>query len=508
MPGTLVAEATTDNVFVQLETQTCYGKLYATVKLPRQLLAHGALQQLADGEVALLAVLNAGFPADVTNVGRGTRVRALLGLQGALAAARHVINNTKGCKLAEKDVVRLISESGCLETARTQGPNQRPTIVAGTMSFTVSDPTTIDAAAKDAADAASLTAAGIFNSQILDTTVQRAAMMGSNSRLEKSDKLVTCHAGAAGGRARRVQIGGVKLQQLQREAIAAHRARFCRVELGLPQAYGMHEDVTTGQFYAKPSRSDSLPIQSSEVASCMADGDESHRSWQAEAAQLAEHLDSLDVVKRSEAEKELTVGQVRILIHKLLCLTKINYGMTTAALVDKVARALLVCKTEEEFDKHLITAQRVVRLERQRIIGECQQEPSWLHKVCSRLEQVSFCAVQGRMATHIVASVDGVAVLDGLEDVGADEEAAAFLRKGDRITHLRKTDDSEHVDVSLSHMPFQAVRLLLRGKVGDLVCLCICRDEVYMHVSLRLVAISLSLRSNWKGSWSFQPLPC
>ena len=323
MPGTLVVEATTDNVFVQIETQTGYGKLSATVKLPRQLLNLNSLQQLADGEVALLAVLNAGFPAHVTNVARGTRVRALLGLQGTLAAARHVIANSSGCRLAENVISKLISDGGCMEKARTVVSDQRPTIVAGTMSFTVSDPTA-DEAAKEAASASLRSAAATINLQILNTTVQRAAVMGSNSRLEKSDKLLTCEAGAPGVRARRVQIGGAKLEQVNREAIAAHRAKFCRVHLGLPQIYGMHTDAGTGQFYAKPSRSDSSPSQSIEVDACMADtSDALGPAWHAEAAKLVAQLDGLGHEARCEAEKELTVDQLRLLIHKLLRLKKI-----------------------------------------------------------------------------------------------------------------------------------------------------------------------------------------
>ena len=77
---------------------------------------------------AWAAVLNAGFPAQVTGVERGVRVWLLIVLIGPLAAARHVLSHSKDCKILETEVIKLISEKGCLETARSNFPDQRPTI--------------------------------------------------------------------------------------------------------------------------------------------------------------------------------------------------------------------------------------------------------------------------------------------------------------------------------------------------------------------------------------------
>ena len=203
-----------------------HGELVATAVVPRALLASDFAAQLSNDEVSLIVVLNAGLP-NALRAGkpRGYRVFEFVGFLTPKAAAQHILRLSKDCKVDEEVIRKKFGELSAL-------PVQQHGRVLN-MRCAPPDEASGAHAVKQACavQAAVAEAAHTVNAQLLDSAVQRAAVMGSNRKLQRTDQLLTHRRKTGQARGQRVEIGGVDLKSLNPDLLAAHRSEFCRVSL-------------------------------------------------------------------------------------------------------------------------------------------------------------------------------------------------------------------------------------------------------------------------------------
>ena len=270
-------------VFTDVAITCPHGELVATVATPRTFLASPFASELSNDEVSLLTVLNAGMPSTL-KLGRapGWRVLHLVGLDTRKAAAAKICELSKDCKL-DADAMRR--KFVLLDQLIAESTSDLRCRLLSLRLFPRDEDAGKQAEREQAAGgAASQAAAHTVNAQLQGTAVERAAVMGSNHKLQKTDSLLTRRRKGGKARGQRVLIGGVALQSLNKDLLAAHRSDFCRVFLRLPPVYGLHRPSDEGsQMFARVSRSEKakLPMSPTEVPARMDDEDEqdSEERW-------------------------------------------------------------------------------------------------------------------------------------------------------------------------------------------------------------------------------------
>ena len=141
------------------------------------------------------------------------------------AAAQHILRLSKDCKVDEEVIRKKFGELSALSVQQHgRVLNMRcapPDEASG--AHAVEQACAVQAAVAEAAHT--------VNARLLDSAVQRAAVMGSNRKLQRTDQLLTHRRKTGQARGQRVEIGGVALKSLNPDLLAAHRSEFCRVSL-------------------------------------------------------------------------------------------------------------------------------------------------------------------------------------------------------------------------------------------------------------------------------------
>ena len=269
--------------YYEISLETPHGQLFATVAMPRVFLANFS-SQLSNDEVSLLAFLNAGVPPNLkAGKPKGYRVMHLAGFLTREVAVQTILELSKDCTCQAEFLRKKLSELD-QEPASTRGRDQRCRLLH--LRLLPLDEEAIKQAEKEqsAGRAGAEAAARTVNEQLQGTAVERAAVMGSNSKLQKTDTLLTHHRKQGTARGKRVVIGGVALKSLSKDLLAAHRSDFCRVSLRLPLVYGLHRPCgDDGQMFARVSRAEKVktPVAMIQVPAGMHDDDEQkiEESW-------------------------------------------------------------------------------------------------------------------------------------------------------------------------------------------------------------------------------------
>ena len=235
------------------------GTFVATAATPRALLASRVASCLSTDEMAILTALNAGIPRDLLQgQPRGYRMYQLVGISTPAAAAEKIISLSPDCTLSVDALRKKFSELDDFTASVTS--DQRGKLVPGSLRLILPEDKTRQqvARAEEAGREAVRAAACTINSQLTVTAVERAALSGSNRKLQKGDSLLTHRRTKGAGRRHKVAVGGVCLQSLSRDCLALHRSNHCRLALRLPTVFGLHMSVgdSGGQMFARVSRSE------------------------------------------------------------------------------------------------------------------------------------------------------------------------------------------------------------------------------------------------------------
>ena len=239
--------------------ETELGEFVATAATPRALLASPVASSLSTDEIALLTALNAGVPQDlVAGQPSGYRMHRLVGIATRREAAAKIISLSPDCTLSVETMHHKFSEFDTFNANATS--SQRGKLVPGSLRLVLPLEKMRQqiARAEGAGREAVQGAAHLFNSQLANTAVQRAAVSGSNRKLQTGDALLTRRRTNTAGRRQRIAVGGVALQSLNRNCLAAHRSMHCRLALRLPTVFGLHRPsgAQGGQMFARVSRSE------------------------------------------------------------------------------------------------------------------------------------------------------------------------------------------------------------------------------------------------------------
>ena len=111
VPGTVLAGADGTCVYTVVTVKTEHGELTATVCTPRALLSSAVANDLSDGEMALLVVLNAGVPGHLRGgLSQGFQVRGLVGIRSERAAAVHLRSQSPHCRVEQETLRKRFDE--------------------------------------------------------------------------------------------------------------------------------------------------------------------------------------------------------------------------------------------------------------------------------------------------------------------------------------------------------------------------------------------------------------
>ena len=98
-------------VYTVVTVKTEHGELTATVCTPRALLSSAVANDLSDGEMALLVVLNAGVPGHLRGgLSQGFQVRGLVGIRSERAAAVHLRSQSPHCRVEQETLRKRFDE--------------------------------------------------------------------------------------------------------------------------------------------------------------------------------------------------------------------------------------------------------------------------------------------------------------------------------------------------------------------------------------------------------------
>ena len=258
VPGTVLAGADGTCVYTVVTVKTEHGELTATVCTPRALLSSAVANDLSDGEMALLVVLNAGVPGHLRGgLSQGFQVRGLVGIRSERAAAVHLRSQSPHCRVEQETLRKRFDELSRHNASCHY--DERGRVISGSLHLVLSHELARAAAERvEQERQAELAQTGnMLNLQIQGSAVERAAEAGSNRRLHRSDQLLTRVKKGPGKKAQRIEVGGVVLRSLSKDVLALHRADFVHVVLGLPVVWGLHlPDAESGQMFATLSRFD------------------------------------------------------------------------------------------------------------------------------------------------------------------------------------------------------------------------------------------------------------
>ena len=234
MPGTVLAGADGTCVYTVVTVKTEHGELTATVCTPRALLSSAVANDLSDGEMALLVVLNAGVPGHLRGgLSQGFQVRGLVGIRSERAAAVHLRSQSPHCRVEQETLRKRFDELSRHNASCHY--DERGRVISGSLHLVLSHELARAAAERvEQERQAELAQTGnMLNLQIQGSAVERAAEAGSNRRLHRSDQLLTRVKKGPGKKAQRIVVGGVVLQSLSKDVLALHRADFVHISFQL-----------------------------------------------------------------------------------------------------------------------------------------------------------------------------------------------------------------------------------------------------------------------------------
>ena len=220
--GAMMVASDHTRVFTEVVIPCPYGELVATAAMPREFLVSSCAAQLSNDEVALLSVLNAGVPNELkAGKPHGYRVLHLVGLLTHAAAAELICRLSKDCQLDAAAMGRKFTELDRL-LLRLDSKQRCRLVSLRLIPRHVEVSQQADREHAAALEAAQ-NAAHTVNDQLQRTAVERAAIIGSNSRTAKSDSMLTRGSKLGRARGQRVVIGGVELKSLNKDLLASHR---------------------------------------------------------------------------------------------------------------------------------------------------------------------------------------------------------------------------------------------------------------------------------------------
>lgn len=192
VPGTVLAGADGTCVYTVVTVKTEHGELTATVCTPRALLSSAVANDLSDGEMALLVVLNAGVPGHLRGgLSQGFQVRGLVGIRSERAAAVHLRSQSPHCRVEQETLRKRFDELSRHNASCHY--DERGRVISGSLHLVLSHELARAAAERvEQERQAELAQTGnMLNLQIQGSAVERAAEAGSNRRLHRSDQLLT-----------------------------------------------------------------------------------------------------------------------------------------------------------------------------------------------------------------------------------------------------------------------------------------------------------------------------
>lgn len=151
----------------------------------------------------------------------------LVGLESRTAVAQKICDLSKDCKLNVDSMRKKLND---LDNLTQQfGPQQRCKLFSLRLLPLNEEASKHAEKAKSAGRADAEAAAHTVNKQFPSTAAERAAVMGSKSKLQKTDRLLTHRRKSGKARGERVVIGGVALKSLSKDLLSAHRSDFCHI---------------------------------------------------------------------------------------------------------------------------------------------------------------------------------------------------------------------------------------------------------------------------------------
>ena len=182
VPGTVLAGADGTCVYTVVTVKTEPGELTATVCTPRALLSSAVANDLSDGEMALLVVLNAGVPGHLRGgLSQGFQVRGLVGIRSERAAAVHLRSQSPHCRVEQETLRKRFDELSRHNASCHY--DERGRVISGSLHLVLSHELARAAAERvEQERQAELAQTGnMLNLQIQGSAVERAAEAGSRA---------------------------------------------------------------------------------------------------------------------------------------------------------------------------------------------------------------------------------------------------------------------------------------------------------------------------------------
>jgi hypothetical protein len=242
------------NLHFDVSVVTDAGSFRSTVVLCRSLLAHAALSDFSDEELAFLCFMRSTCPLEY-------KVQLSMPWHVVMGLLSHGAVGTKlrehGGSLHEN---RAISRAFATIAEHNKGSwsSERATFEAGSLVWTlprvaspacVNDSSTVEDAGSDEEAACTLT----LSEHLAGTTVRRAACLKSHKQFHAAEAMLTTKI--VDGRRRRVMVDGAYVKKVPRHLLSLLTNDYCRVTLGVPAVQMVHGKTDSDeQMYLHTSK--------------------------------------------------------------------------------------------------------------------------------------------------------------------------------------------------------------------------------------------------------------